>query len=367
MGLPYPKQFLPFRGHTLIEHTVSLFQGLTEELIVPVPAPFLARFRDLLKGQARVIPGGESRFESVKNGFLALNQLHDEDLVLIHDAARPFLDVSTLKHAIEQTNRYGAVIYAARATDTVKLTDNNKRIINTLDRNSIFLAQTPQIFQAGILKKCYKIYKSELDHPTDEAAMLEACGFPVHIVESTPRNKKITLKEDMDHIESNNTRIGHGYDVHRFDEKRPLVLCGLKLPTEPGLLGHSDADVALHALMDALLGACALGDIGQHFPDTDARYKGIESSLLLKKVLKLLDKRGVELINIDLTILAQIPKLAPFMSAMRQNLALLLNLPEERVNIKATTTEGLGYIGEKKGMAAHCVVLVSQSKGENIA
>jgi len=360
MGLPYPKQLLNFNGKPLIAHVVSLFQGLVHQIIVPTPIEYINRFQEILGSSCKVIPGGATRFESVKKGFESIDDLGETDLIIIHDAARPFFNVSTLPKAIQLAGQNGALIYASKATDTIKEVSNELNIIKTHNRDYIFLAQTPQIFNAGLLKKCYEQYKPSDHPPTDEAAMFEHCGLPVKVFLSKHENPKITMNEDLKLIQSSQQRIGHGYDVHRFEPTRPLILCGVTIPDSPGLLGHSDADVALHAVIDAILGACAMGDIGRHFPDHDPEFKGISSVELLGRVLSKTSSSGFNLINIDLTIQAQIPKLSPFINQMIESLSKHIGLPPECVNVKATTTEGLGFIGEKKGIAAHSVVLMEK-------
>lgn len=359
MGLPYPKQLLPFKSSTLLQQTMNLFRDYP--ITVPVPATYLALFEEKIGAIAAVIIGGETRFDSVRLAFDSLGDLNDQDLIIIHDAARPFFNPSHLDAALELTRQRGAVIYSHRAVDTMKQVSEHGVIERTLDRNYLFHAQTPQIFKAGLLKQAYACIQ-ENQQITDEAMLLELSGIPVSIFESDSENKKITNPEDLKLLEGMNMRIGHGYDVHKFDESRPLYLCGVEIPGGPGLLGHSDADVAMHALIDALLGAAGMGDIGHLFPDTDAKFKDIRSRLLLEEVLNKLDAAQFSLINADITIQAQIPKLAPHIEAMRRSLAEIINCPVNCINVKATTTEGLGFVGKKEGIAVDAVVLLkSQS------
>ncbi|PIE90328.1 MAG: hypothetical protein CR997_06980 [Acidobacteria bacterium] len=363
MGLPLPKQLLPFNGEPLIAHVVRMFKNSVSEIVVATPRAHMDAFKNALGNSCTLVEGGSTRFESVYNGYQACS-LKNGDLVIIHDAARPFLDISTLKEALSLTREKGAVVYGSQAIDTIKEVNSEGVVQRTLDRTRIYQAQTPQIFQAELLKHCYKtVFSSESAKKielTDEASMAEKCGYSVHIYNSSPENRKITLREDLKLLQKSQQRIGHGYDVHRFDTGRPLVLCGINVPEGPGLLGHSDADVAIHALIDAILGACGMGDIGRHFPDTDPAYRGISSAVLLSRVLEKVHQKAFQLINIDLTIQAQIPKLSPYIEAMTSNLAKHLNLQQDCVNIKATTTEGLGFVGEKQGIAAHSVVLVEK-------
>jgi len=361
MGLPYPKQLARFGDTTVIEKTVSLFIGA--RVVVPVPADWLGVFEEKLAGRAEVIAGGPTRYESVRLGFEALGGLADDDLVLIHDAARPFLDPATLPAAWSMAAEKGAVIYGAAAVDTLKQVDATGRIEDTLDRRRVFHAMTPQIFAAGLLRTAYAAHDAGGgEPPTDEAMLLEQAGIPVHIFPATHANRKLTHKEDLALLTEAETRIGHGYDVHRYDEGRPLFLGGIEVPGGPGLAGHSDADVAIHALIDALLGAAGLGDIGKHFPDTDPALEGIRSTELLTRTWSDLRARGYGLGNADITICAQVPRLAPHIEAMRARLAELLGCEAERVNIKATTTERLGFVGRKEGMSAHAVAILRRER-----
>ncbi|MDJ0841699.1 MAG: 2-C-methyl-D-erythritol 2,4-cyclodiphosphate synthase [Acidobacteriota bacterium] len=361
MGLPHPKQLLPYGDRTVIEHAVDLFRG--EDIWVPVPGAWEAAFREKIGDRVHLVIGGETRFDSVRNAFDALPDPADDDLVLIHDAARPFLDPAGLPAAWAAAENKGAIIYAAAAVDTMKQVGADGRIEATLDRRTLYHAQTPQIFRAGLLRRAYtESGRDPEDAPTDEARLLELAGIPVFVFPSSPANRKLTLKEDLELLNNRTTRIGHGYDVHRFDEARPLYLGGVLIPDGPGLAGHSDADVAIHALIDALLGAAGLGDIGRHFPDTDPAFAGIRSTELLARVRADLSRRNYGFGNADITIAAQIPRLAPHIDAMRECLAGVLQTTPDRINIKATTTERLGFVGRKEGMAAHAVAMLEVSR-----
>ena len=356
MGLRLPKQLLPFAGATVIEHLVDLFQGLP--LYIAAPKEHLDQFRTLLGERVCLIKGGETRFQSVKNAFDAIPNLEDEDLVLIHDAARPFLKAKALESAWSFAAERDAVIFAAKAVDTIKRVGSDGIIAKTLDRDYIYHAQTPQIFRARLLRRGYAAMDPRRAAPTDEAMLLEWAGIPVSIFPTDHSNQKLTNPEDLALLEHSDFRTGHGYDVHRFDKSRPLYLGGVFIEEGPGLLGHSDADVAIHALIDALLGAAGEGDIGQWFPDTDSSYKGARSIDLLDHVYQSLLQKGFCLVNADITIQAQIPKLAPYIPDMRLCLAKILGAGSANVNIKATTTEGMGFVGRKEGMAADAVVLL---------
>ena len=357
MGLPYPKQLLSFGNTTVIAHAVGLFHP--NPTVVAVPTAYREAFRQALPQEVMLVDGGATRYESVKRAFEALPHLDRDDLVVIHDAARPFFDPSQLEPACEMAREKGAVIFASRATDTVKLAGEDGGIAETLNRDRIYLAQTPQIFKAGLLRTAYAQADGK-DCPTDEAALLESKGMDVFLFPSSTTNRKLTNPEDLRLLEPVMPCIGQGYDVHRFDETRPLYLGGICIPNAPGLLGHSDADVLLHALIDALLGAAGLGDIGQWFPDNDPRFAGIRSTVLLERVMETLVEKGFRLGNADVTVMAQAPKLAPHIPQMRAAMAPLLRASEAQINIKATTTEGLGFVGRKEGIAAQAVVILTK-------
>jgi 2-C-methyl-D-erythritol 4-phosphate cytidylyltransferase/2-C-methyl-D-erythritol 2,4-cyclodiphosphate synthase len=224
-----------------------------------------------------------------------------------------------------------------------------------VDRNTIFMMQTPQCFKLSDIRSAYVVAVLEELKATDDASVAEHAGIRVALVRGSSANRKITTKEDI-HMA---TRIGSGYDVHRLVPGRPLILLGTPIPAKLGLDGHSDADVAAHALMDALLGAAALGDIGRHFPDTDEKYKGADSMKLLAEVRDMLG--GAKIVNVDITIIAQAPKLAPYIDQMKNNVAQTLGIPGSAVNVKATTEEGLGFTGRGEGIAAQAVCMIEGS------
>ena len=256
------------------------------------------------------------------------------------------------------------------AVSTFKLVDHDGLVVRTVDRSSLYEIQTPQGFIGiDLLQASVRAVKEHLD-VTDDASVMELSGSEVHIVTGSVRNVKLTTKEDYMAAEymlsDPGFRIGTGYDVHRLVPGRKLILCGVDIPWELGLLGHSDADVALHALMDAMLGAAAMGDIGKHFPDSDDRYRGISSMLLLKKTAGLLRQAGYTVVNADLTIVAQKPKLLPLIPQMRRNIAEMLECAEDSVSVKATTTEQLGFEGRQEGISAQAVCLICKSVPDSV-
>ena len=274
---------------------------------------------------------------------------------MIHDGARPFVKKETIQNVLAGIEKNGSGVAAVPARDTIKKTDDTGLVLETPDRAALWHAQTPQGFW---LKDLLAAHEKAAQRYTDDAALMEAAGYPVHLVMGGYDNIKLTSPEDLRMNASLLPRMGTGYDAHQLVENRDLWLCGVKIPHEKGLLGHSDADVALHALMDALLGAAALGDIGKLFPDSAEKYKGISSMLLLEEVVRVLEEKDFSIGNVDVTIIAQAPKLAPYMDEMRATVAKGLKIPLDRVSIKATTTEKMGFEGRKEGISAQAAALL---------
>ena len=313
-----------------------------------------------------VVAGGATRAESAKNGVLAASGA----LVAVHDAARPFVSQQVITAALEAAARCGAAAPAVPVKDTIKAAvrgsgktvPENCFVHATPDRSTLYAVQTPQCFdRAAYLAALEELDAEKARLVTDDCSLFELTGRPVQLTEGDYANLKITTREDLprpEQKEEHKMRIGHGYDVHRLVEGRKLILGGVEVPFEKGLLGHSDADVLAHAVMDAVLGAAALGDIGQHFPDNDPVYSGADSLKLARRVAEILKEHGFRIENIDATLLCQRPKLAPHIPAMRRNLADAFGLPVDAVSVKATTEEHLGFIGEGLGIAAHAVALI---------
>ena len=306
--------------------------------------------------------GGETRRDSVCNGLLAVPA--DAEIVAIHDAARPFVSAGIINATLEAARRTGSGVISTPVVDTIKQIGDDG-IVKSLERQSLRAVQTPQSFDYHKILDAHLRARAERLSVTDDAMLFEHYYGNVTLVttEDAVENQKLTTKSDfeaLERAEPGDIRVGQGYDVHRLTQGRRLVLCGVEVPYERGLDGHSDADVAVHALMDALLGAMGLGDIGRHFPDNDPHYKGADSMVLLASVMRLIHDQGYRVGNADITIVAQAPKLAPFIGQMRQRVAGALGITQERVNVKATTTEHLGFEGEGLGISAQAVVLVCQ-------
>ena len=318
------------------------------------------------KKPVQIVTGGATRAESAKNGVLAARGT----LVAVHDAARPFVSAAVIEAVLDAAKQCGAAAPAVPVKDTIKqaVRGDGKtvpagcRVENTPDRSTLYAVQTPQCFdRAQYLAALEELDAEKARLVTDDCSLFELTGRPVQLTQGDYANRKITTREDLPRPapkEETKMRIGHGYDVHCLVEGRRLILGGVEIPFEKGLLGHSDADVLTHAVMDAVLGAAALGDIGQHFPDNDPAYAGADSLKLAQHVARILSEHGYGIGNIDATLLCQRPKLAPHIPAMRANLAEAFGLPVDAVSVKATTEEHLGFTGEGLGIAAHAVALI---------
>ncbi len=377
------KQLLAIGGRTVLERSVDAFAGHVsiDELIVALPAdlasdpPAYLRDRQAAEKPVRIVVGGVRRQDSVANAFRALSAR--TDVVVIHDAARPFASADLISRTIAAAQESGAAVAAVQARDTVKRTapaEAARYVRETLPRDTIYLAQTPQAFRRAVLAEALALGDREGVEATDEAALAERAGHPVRIVEGEASNIKITVAADLPMAEAiasalehgdfkrpapaRTGRAGTGYDLHRLVEGRPLVLGGVTIPADRGALGHSDADVVCHALTDAILGAACLGDIGRHFPDSDPRWKDASSVDLLRRAVALVTAGGLEVGNVDVTVILQAPKIAPHIDAMRESVARAIGLDVSRVSIKGKTNEGVDAIGLGEAIAAHAVALL---------
>ena len=362
------KILLDLCGKPVIQRSIEAFSFIADEMIIVTRPDDRTAIRECIEPLSLSFPfffadGGESRQQSVRNGLKAVTPEPD-DIILIHDAARCLVDRNLIERLAESAAESGAAVPGIHVTSTYKICDRNGYILKTPDRDDLYEVQTPQGFKAEKL-----IYASEKASEegivcTDDASLLEHYGIPVKVIPGSSFNFKLTEPADLSRAKSIlkgdglSMRVGMGYDVHRFTPDRKLILCGVEIPCEYGLLGHSDADVALHALMDAMLGACSLGDIGKHFPDTSESYRGISSLLLLKETDRLIRNAGFRVNNADVTIVAQRPKLLPYIQQMAETTASALLLPVQAVNIKATTTEKLGFEGRMEGISSYAVCTV---------
>lgn len=374
LGAETPKQLLDLGGRTMLQRSVEAFAShpRVQDVIVVLPADLAARPPAWMRDHAslRVTAGGDRRQDSVARAFKGIDDR--TEVVLIHDAARPFVTPELISSSIDAAARYGAAIVAQPVRDTVKRVRADgtatPTVIETLPRETIFLAQTPQAFRREVLREAVALGESGVE-ATDEAALAERAGHPVHIVAGTAGNVKITTADDLEaarrryHSEAANRsegRVGAGYDLHRLVEGRRLVLGGVEVPSDRGALGHSDADVVCHAATDAILGAASLGDIGRHFPDTDARWKDASSTELLRHAVHLIHGAGYRVENLDVVVVLERPKIAPYLGSICERLAGILEVAPDRVSVKGKTNEGVDAVGRGEAIAAHAVALLAR-------
>lgn len=360
LGGDIPKQFLKISGVPVLVKTVKAFceNVFVDDIFIVANEDYISHCNELVASHglskvAGVVCGGQERQDSVYGALRAIKE-HDPDtgLVLVHDAARPFIVQDTINKVIEAAADRGAAIACVPVKDSIRKGDSHESM--NIERKNLYNVQTPQGFEMDLLLKAYERAFDEGYYGTDDAGLVERCGRSVELVMGRYDNIKITTKEDMP-MES---RIGTGFDVHALVTGRKLILGGVEIPFEKGLDGHSDADVLIHALMDAMLGAASAGDIGRHFPDTDPAYKGISSVKLLKHVTELLCSDGYSISNVDITVMAQRPKIKSYIDDMRRILADTMDIDIDRVSIKGTTTERLGFVGREEGIAAQAVCLL---------
>jgi 2-C-methyl-D-erythritol 4-phosphate cytidylyltransferase / 2-C-methyl-D-erythritol 2,4-cyclodiphosphate synthase len=366
IGGDVPKQFRDLGdGSSMVDWSLRVLMecDLIDEIVVALPpGPLVDVARVGAAKPVRAVAGGERRQDSVSN---ALAQVSDAaDLIVIHDAARPFASVQLFESTIRAAHEHGAAIAAVPVIDTVKQIapgTEGKVIRATLPRETIYLAQTPQAFRREVLTRAMEASPDIV--ATDEAMLVERAGLPVHIVEGDAQNIKVTTPVDLGRVQARvaTTRVGTGYDLHRLVAGRPLTLAGVHIPFERGLAGHSDADIVCHAVTDAVLGAAAAGDIGRLFPDTDAAWKNAHSLKLLGRAMEVVRGAGYTVANVDVTVITERPKLLPYLEAMRANLASALGIDPTAVSIKGKTNEQVGEIGRGEAMACHAVALLITS------
>ncbi len=352
MGSSKPKQYLNLGNKNLLEKSTEAFEmnASVDDIYIIASSEYPDEIKKLSFSKIKKITeGGRTRQQSVYNGLKSIDG--HADIVLIHDAARPYLKSALIDDVIKAVINNGAAIPALPVKDTIKITDN-EYITETPDRDSLYSAQTPQGFDIALIIAAHEKARDDNFTGTDDSQLVERLGHKVLLVNGDEKNSKITVREDMEP----GRLVGIGFDVHAFAENRDLILGGIKIPYERGLWGHSDADVLTHALMDAILGALNLGDIGTNFPDTDERYKGISSVLLLEKVRDMMIQKGYTLENADLIIVAEKPKMKEHTSLIRENLAEIMSVNPDKISIKATTTEGLGFTGREEGIGAQAIV-----------
>ena len=372
LGGGVPKQLLDLGGRSILQRSCDAFiaHPRVDEVIVVLPAELTAAppFSRGDAGSIKVVAGGQRRQDSVANAFRHVDAR--SDIVLVHDAARPFVSEAIISRAIDAAAAHGAAIVAQPVRDTVKrvhVDGSSLRVLETLPRESIFLAQTPQAFRRSVLQDAVELGESGVE-ATDEAALAERAGHTVHVVEGTAGNLKITTADDLEAARrrmSNDpahigvSRVGTGYDLHRLVEGRRLVLGGIDVPSPRGALGHSDADVICHASTDAILGAASLGDIGRHFPDSDPEWKDASSLDLLGRAVQVVHAAGFRVVNLDVVVVLERPKIVPYLDSIRATLANVLQIAPERVSVKGKTNEGVDAVGRGEAIAAHAVTLLT--------
>lgn len=357
-GLSYNKVFYHLGQKTVLEHVLDAFsESCVKRLILVAAQDELSQIKELTKSYpaVAVCKGGASRAESVKNGLKAIK---DCDIVVIHDGARPFIRSELIDASVESAAKHGSGVLAVPATDTIKEVSGDT-VVRSLDRRRLYNMQTPQTFKYAEILKAYTDADGEY---TDDAEVYERAGFTPHIVEGSYDNIKITTGYDLIRFAPVGSKIGIGFDVHRLVKNRPLILGGVEINYDKGLDGHSDADVLTHAIMDALLSAAGLPDIGVLFPDNDAALLNVSSLKLLDKVLEALTERKYRIQNISAVIIAQKPKLANYITNIRETLAARLHSETERINVSATTTEMMGIVGKGKAIAASASCILSEQK-----
>jgi 2-C-methyl-D-erythritol 4-phosphate cytidylyltransferase/2-C-methyl-D-erythritol 2,4-cyclodiphosphate synthase len=382
LGVGRPKQLVEVGGRPILQHSVDTFLAsdrfsqivvvLPPELVSDPPACLQARGPRL-----QLIGGGARRQDSVANGFDRL--AGGVEVIVVHDAARPFVDRDLIDRTLDAAIETGAAIAALRASDTVKQADPESAagrpvIGRTLARDTIFLAQTPQAFRVEVLRDAIALGRAGRE-ATDEAALAEEAGHRVRLVEGSARNIKITTCQDLAMARAmagdaggdvaarpaaSALRVGAGYDLHRLVDGRPLMLGGVTIPHCRGLQGHSDADVLCHAITDAVLGAAGSGDIGRHFPDSDDRWRGASSLDLLRRAVAMAREAGFRVVNVDAVVVTEQPRLAPHVEAIVRSLAGALSADPSSVSVKGKTNEGVGEIGRGEAIAAHAVALLER-------
>lgn len=398
IGAPFNKAFLPLGDRPLLVYSVLTFEAAVavDAYVVVVHPEEVAFCRALLAPYnltklAGVVPGGSVRQESAAAGVRALPE--ECSLAAVHDAARPLMSLELLEGAVGRARSVAALVVAVPVKETIKLVGESGQVKDTPARGGLWAAQTPQIFRRGLLLRAYAEAERDGFLGTDDATLVERLGISVEVYQGSYGNLKVTTPEDLEIAEAvlkmgrfHKTtgqhapegavlpeglaasirsdcslaamRTGIGYDVHAFDPGRPLMLGGVKIPEGPGLAGHSDADAALHALTDACLGAAGLRDIGHHFPPGDSRWQDAPSLALLASVRSMLAAAGYAVNQVDLVIAAEAPRLAPYIDEMQRRIGAILGIPVGNVGIKATTTEGLGFVGRKEGIAAWAIATV---------
>lgn len=366
-----PKQYVTLHDKTILEHTIAVFQSMPQcKDICVVIHPEHERF---IKNKQKIhyCFGGQTRQESVYNGLCSLKNMKSNDIILIHDVARPFIKENFIQNLMTCMQDHQAATLALPVTDTLRYENSAAQIT----RDGLYSIQTPQAFHYGIIKNAHEHAKNTHISYTDDSALASAHGVSVKFIHGSKENFKITYPEDITmakNMFSNQyhykTHIGNGFDVHAFDTDMNadcVTICGIHVPHTHALKGHSDADVGLHALTDAILGAIGEGDIGLHFPPSDDTFKNMDSAIFLEHAIKLMQQKNGRVINADVTLICERPKISPYRDAMVSRMAKIMGISTSHVNIKATTTEKLGFTGRSEGIAAQACVSIDLPWNDN--
>ena len=365
-GGPLPKQYAQLGGQTVLRHSLEAFRATAgiNQLRVVIGSGDETHYETAVAGLGLPAPvlGGATRQQSVLNGLEVLATA-SPDFVAIHDAARPFVrpvDIQACLDAAATPGITGAVL-GVRLADTLKRVDDGA-IRETVPRANLWRAQTPQVFRFAALLEAHRavasLGASEASALTDDAAVAERAGLRVVMVPGSEDNSKITTNDDLRHALTMETRTAFGFDVHGFGPGNAVMLGGVAIPHAQALAGHSDADVALHALTDALLGTIGAGDIGKHFPPSDPQWRGVSSDRFLRHAVELVTTRGGRIVHLDLTLICEAPRIGPHRDAMVASIARIAGIDGGRVSVKATTTEGMGFTGREEGLAAQAIAAV---------
>lgn len=362
-GGDLPKQYRWLAGQSILRRCCSVFLShpRVDAVGVVIHPDDTRLFEEATAGLDLLEPvfGGETRQESSRNGLESIAQ-RNPTRVLIHDAARPFVDDATIDGVLDSLDSVPAAIAAIPVNDTLKKSSEGNEITGTVDRTNLWRAQTPQGFRYQDILQAHRILAGQIH--TDDSAVAEAAGLEARLVLGSEDNFKITTEADFTRAErmlrGGDIRIGAGFDVHRFGEGDHVTLCGVIISHDRGLIGHSDADVGMHAVTDAILGAVGEGDIGAHFPPGEAKWRNAESAIFLSHAVQLVTARGGAVRHIDLTLICEAPKIGPHRDSMRKKLAQIMEIPVDRISVKATTTEGLGFTGRGEGIAAQATATI---------
>jgi len=365
LGADRPKQYLMLGGRPIIRRSIETFlrHPAVSAVRVMIRPEDRTDYGAAIAGLDLMLPaiGGTTRQESARLGLESLTSVAPER-VLIHDAARPFVDFGVIDRALAALDQFAGAVPCVPVSDTLKRgTSPGAAIGGTVERAGLWRAQTPQAFRFSDILAAHRAHiGADL---TDDAAVAERAGLGVALVMGAEDNIKITTQDDIARAErliagASETRVGTGFDVHKFAPGNRVMLCGIAVPHDQALEGHSDADVALHALTDAILGAIGAGDIGLHFPPSDAKWRNADSTIFIRHAAELVAKRGGSIVHLDVTVICERPKVGPHRDAMIARLSEILGLAPERISVKATTTEGLGFTGRREGIAAQAVATI---------